>query len=909
MKKFILLWMLSVVTARAQQGEVLVSTEPELPSRAAEQKQFEYRKKALEAQPPGPQRDSQVKQEIQRHLVENKRISMQEQVARKEVISDLKQKWTQVESNWKAECTRHDTAKQQLESLPDGPAKTAQIEAENAAHRNTSKQIAAERNVVHEGVMKQANREVMGGQTGTSNGLNQTAGTSITDPNHRGMNGDFDAGGGYRTTEKAGKILNEIGVKGPNGGPVKITGGVLETAPEFGMTVNAAPGTDRIGSAGHQTQVKVGAQHGETYVSETGGAVNKGPLKDHLATLDSTKKAQHGSNAAPEKLVGGSPEGQVMAKGTLKAANSAGLAPETIEAIAAKNGVKNPGRILDTLAEIKTGRAAIATPEEAASLKKASRDILDAAETKSKTAAAAEVQAKQTQIADLEAKGMKTQAQQIRNEIADYNAKAKATTEAVRGPVEPVTKPGSASSKPGTTLEPEAKVSGGSKLVSGAGLILGVYGIYEGYGKAKEELEAKKQGEPQGALGWTKDKAELAGRTFWHGLGFGGMAEIGTQAGKDAFDQYKKDIAAGKISPNDWQPYLQMKGTALGGGLFAAGKAITYDAARQTGTNLGNAFGEGLGAGMGLFDQLKSARNEKQINEERSKEIYDKLIKGGASTMGAQRAADAVKNGDYTEAKRLDKVLEGKKDAKDHTAAEKAKAYDESLKYLDDLRADVRAYHERLRIRELKEKQAAGTGQKPAPVAAVEEAPANSAVSPEALRDAVSSLAAVGVTPPENGSDAPAVEALQVALADLRTIPPTPETAQTLSSPESPDVRTALEQQAQMEAVAEVTSQIEAGAEGEVDEERRQRIAAENRRRQAIAAEHARRIAIESQRQAAAAAWARLLRESTAQPAVPYRRTPGFQGTTASQGNFSMKEYLKAHGRNEQWQREHGFLK
>jgi hypothetical protein len=663
-KKFILFWMLNVVMARAQQGEVLISTEPELPSRAAEQKQFEYRKKALELQPPGPQRDAQVKQEIQRHLAENKRISMQEQALRKEAISELKQKWTKVEADWKTECARHDARKQQLESLPDGPAKTAQIEAENAAHRNTSKQIAVERNVVHEGVMKQANREVMGGQTGTSNRMGNTKGTAITDPNHRGMNGDLDAGAGYRTTEKAGKILNEIGVKGPNGGPVKITGGVLETAPEFGMTVNAAPGADRIGSAGHQAQVKVGAQHAETYISETGGAVNKGPLKDHLATLDDTKKARHGSNAAPEKLVGGSPEGQVMAKGTLKAANSAGLTPETIEAIAAKNGVKNPGKILDTLAEIKTGRAAITSPEEAAILKKASRDILDAAEVKSKTAAAAEVQAKQTQIAELEAKGLKTQAQQVRNEIADYNAKAKAATEAVRGPVEPVTKPGAASSKPSTTVEPEAKVSGGSKVISRTGLILGIYGIYEGYGKAKEDMEAKKQGDPKGMIGWTKDKAELAGRTLWHGLGFGGMAEIGTQAGKDAFDQYKKDLEAGKISAKDWKPYLEMKGKALAGGLFAAGKAMTYDAAKQSGTNLGNAVGEGLGAAKGLFDQFKSARDEQKTNEARSKEIYDKLIKDGASTMGAQRAADAVKNGDYTEAKRLNKVLEGKKAAK-----------------------------------------------------------------------------------------------------------------------------------------------------------------------------------------------------------------------------------------------------
>jgi hypothetical protein len=142
------------------------------------------------------------------------------------------------------------------------------------------------------------------------------------------------------------------------------------------------------------------------------------------------------------------------------------------------------------------------------------------------------------------------------------------------------------------------------------------------------------------------------------------MAEIGTQAGKDAFDQYKKDLEAGKISAKDWKPYLEMKGKALAGGLFAAGKAMTYDAAKQSGTNLGNAVGEGLGAAKGLFDQFKSARDEQKTNEARSKEIYDKLIKDGASTMGAQRAADAVKNGDYTEAKRLNKVLEGKKAAK-----------------------------------------------------------------------------------------------------------------------------------------------------------------------------------------------------------------------------------------------------
>ncbi|MBN8422293.1 MAG: hypothetical protein J0L73_25485 [Verrucomicrobia bacterium] len=671
MKRIMICWALLSRAVFAQTGEVMVSFESIEAAQQAERQAFQERKAALQQQPASPQRDAQLREEVLKHQAEAKRLSMQQQAARKEVISDLKQKWSKVESDWQSECARHDAAQKQIEKMPEGAAKTAQIEAENAAHRSTSKQIATQRNVVHEGVINQANRDVMGGTSNASNSAKQTAGTTITDPNHRGMNGDFDAGGGYRTTEKAGKILNEIGVKGPNGGPVKVTGGVLETSPEFGMTVNAAPGTDRIGSAGHQAQVKMGAQHGETYVSETGGSLKPGALKDHVATMDHAKKALHGTSAPPETLVGGAPEGQMMAKGALKAANQAGLDPEMVKTIAKQNGVKNPEDILDKLGEIKTGRTTISNADEAAKLQKTTRDILNAAEAKTKTAAAAEVQQTQTKINELEAKGLKAEAQQARNELADYKAKANATTEAVRGPNEPVTKAGGPSepvTKPGgaksVAVEPEAKAASGGRLMKGAGLALGAYGIYEGYKTAKEEMEAKKQGEPSGALGWTKDKAELAGLTLWHGLGFGSMADIGAKAGKDAFDQYQKDIAAGKISPDSWKSYLEMKGKAVLGGLYGGAKAITYDAAKQSGTNLGNAIGEGLGAGKGLFDQLKSARNEKQINEERSKEIYDKLIKNGASPVGAQRAADGVKNGDFTEAKRLNKVLEGKKAAK-----------------------------------------------------------------------------------------------------------------------------------------------------------------------------------------------------------------------------------------------------
>ena len=649
MKHLALLFCLITSMVAAQTGEVMVSYESLDAARAAEQQRFDARHEEIMKQTAGPQRDVQLREEILRHQGEAKRLSMETRGTRQQVVADLKQKWQKVEAGWNSEVTRHESSLKRIESMPEGPAKQAAIQAENNAHRNTSKQLAAERHAVHEGVMKQANRDVMGGASATSNELKQTAGTKISDPNHRGMNGDFDGGGGYRTTEKAAKILNEIGAKGPpdpvtgKPTPVRVKAGVLETTGEFGMTVNAAPGTDRIGSAGHQAQVKVGAAHGETYVSETGGAMRSGPLKDHVATMDNAKKAMHGLEKAPEKIIGPSADGQAMAKGTLKAANQAGLSPEAVENIARQHGMKNPENVLDRLAEIKTGRAPIANADEAAKLQKVARDVLRTSIAQTEKAAAAEVVNRQKNIEMLERNGLREQSQRLRSEVADYNAKAKATSEPVRGLNEPST---------------------GRKVISRAGFLLGAYGIYEGYQKAKEEMDAKKSAEPKGVMGWTKEKAELAAKTFWHGLGFGGMQEIGTQAGKEAFEQYKKDVEAGKVSPNDWKPYLEMKAKAVLGGLFGGAKAITYDAAKQSGTNLGNAIGEGVGAAKGLFDAIKSARAEQKTNEERAKEIHDKLLQKGASPIGAQRAADGVLKGDFTEAKRLNKVLEGKQAAK-----------------------------------------------------------------------------------------------------------------------------------------------------------------------------------------------------------------------------------------------------
>jgi hypothetical protein len=117
------------------------------------------------------------------------------------------------------------------------------------------------------------------------------------------------------------------------------------------------------------------------------------------------------------------------------------------------------------------------------------------------------------------------------------------------------------------------------------------------------------------------------------------------------------------VPKDSWSAYLAMKGKAVFGGLLGGAKALTYDAAKQSGTNLGTAAGEGLGMGKDLLGWLKNVRNEQSNNDALAKEVYDKLIKGGASTVGAQRAADGVRQGDFSEAKRLIKVLEAKKAA------------------------------------------------------------------------------------------------------------------------------------------------------------------------------------------------------------------------------------------------------
>jgi uncharacterized coiled-coil protein SlyX len=660
----------------------------------AEARQYAARKEQiLRSQPPGPQRNLKLRLEYLKYLEESKRLSLQREALRREVISNLKQKWTKIETDWHNECNRHKAALQEIEKLPEGPERRARIERENVHHRSRSQQLAVERNLIHEGVIRQANLDAAGGSPGTSGAIQETCGTKVTDPTYGGMKSDFDGGGGYRTTEKAAKILNEMGVRDSAGGRVQVRAGVLETNPDFGMTINADPGGDRIGSAGHQAHVQQGAHHKETYVSEmVGPAQSNKPLKDYLAVLDHTKKALPGLYENPSALVGDTMEGQAMAKGALKAATQADLPQSTIEAIARKNGIKDPQHLLDRLGEIKSRWSPIESVEEAASLQGAVRDLLSASEAANKAKAAAAVKHTETRIADLEAKGGFQEAQKLRQELADYRTKIKTSNEAlthlektltsgVREPTKTLSTPEQAGPPAGKTtgglgkgeplskpipkggsppVEPEPKAAGGGKLMRGGGLMVSIYGIWEGYETAEKEMAERKQGEPKGLLDWTATQVELAARTFWHGLGFGAMEQLGQQVGREAYEKYLRDIADGKIAKDSLGPYLQMKMQAALKGLYAGVKALTYDAAYNSGTKLGEAIKEGGGLGQDLIKWATDVHGESKVNEERSKQVYDQLIKKGASPVGAQRADDGVKRGDYTEAKRLNKILDGK---------------------------------------------------------------------------------------------------------------------------------------------------------------------------------------------------------------------------------------------------------
>ncbi|MEK7678950.1 MAG: hypothetical protein AAB356_02040, partial [Deltaproteobacteria bacterium] len=355
-----------------------------------------------------------------------------------EDLSQYGRKWDEIKTNWGSELDRHNKTMEDLNKMPPGPKRDGLINQEMAGHREASQDMARQRQEIHDKVIQEANRRTGGGQQ-APDGRNvpearQTEGTKVTDPKHRGMPGDTDAGGTSFQADKVKKVLDDMGIKAP----IKTTPSTVEVGDDFNFTVNKEGKLGRPGSGAHQTQVHVDARNKETYVSEGMNKTQAG--RDHVQVQDHMKKAMGGLKSSPEDLARNPDTARDMVKGTSKTMDH--LSDAEISEIMKKNNISGtPQDFRDRMKAIKEGRAPV-TPENAAQLQQASRDVFDKAGQKTKAKADHDVAATREKINQLEKTGAKQEAQKLREDLVDSLEKIRETgaanKEALRkGPSEP----------------------------------------------------------------------------------------------------------------------------------------------------------------------------------------------------------------------------------------------------------------------------------------------------------------------------------------------------------------------------------------------------------------------------------------------------------------------------------------
>ncbi len=339
--------------------------------------------------------------ENKRYQAKAAELSTKQEAAEKLIAENLKQRWQEVDSGWKAEVKRYDDVRAKIESEYPPPAERSpaqreqcnrRLEAESVAHRQRSTEACAKRDAIHQDFKAEVNRQVEGGNAkGASRPLQDTAGSKATT-----MNGDLDGGAGARTVAKAEKLMNKMGIS------TKRQGGVLEAQGNFNLTINTEGGMGPVGSSAHQTQVRVDAMHKETYVSET---AKMGPeLKAELATLDHSKKAAKGQSAAPAELVGKSELGQSLAKGTFKAVVDSKLPASDIQAIMDLHGIEGtPETFQEKLGNLKTRNSQITSTAEAEQLQAAAADLTKASREHAKRNAQKQLKVNEASATQLEA--------------------------------------------------------------------------------------------------------------------------------------------------------------------------------------------------------------------------------------------------------------------------------------------------------------------------------------------------------------------------------------------------------------------------------------------------------------------------------------------------------------------------
>ncbi|MCA9087095.1 MAG: hypothetical protein KDA90_00505, partial [Planctomycetaceae bacterium] len=232
---------------------------------------------------------------------------------------------------------------------------------------------------------------VVPGRENPSKLITPSSGTRPSQPGYRGGLGDTDAAGGVRAVDHLERIASEMGIKPTDAKTLfQVEPGYVTTDSELQLTAHRSGRLDRVGSNAWQTQIEADALKPETYLSVDMGRNQAG--RSYVAVRDHQSKAQKGLSAPPVDLLPNAGQGvnlegaaklQGMAKGTLKALDTADLSEEALAALIRKNGIgESPAKVRNVLTALKGG-AAIAPDgvglhaENMGDFQNLCRDILD----------------------------------------------------------------------------------------------------------------------------------------------------------------------------------------------------------------------------------------------------------------------------------------------------------------------------------------------------------------------------------------------------------------------------------------------------------------------------------------------------------------------------------------------------
>ncbi len=359
--------------------------------------------------------------------------------AAREDLSTYGRKWEAIQNEWNTEKARHSQRVAEIQKqFPEGPRRSAALEAENARHMSRSRELGTQRNEIHQKVIEEANRRVSSGATEASQKARQTAGTKPGEKGYRGMSGDLDTGAGAKTVDAIDDVLKDMGIKVDK----KVHGGTVEYGGDFNLTVNKEGRMGRPGSGAHQTQIAVDARNPETYVSE--GMAKNQPGRIAVEVQDHLKKGAEALKTPPEKLASNPDLQQKMAKSAHKVMNTGTVSDGELQQILKESGInESPQEFRERMERIKEGRAkpGDVTPENAGKLQEATRRIGEKATETSGRIAEAEIRSTRERIAELERAGTpeaRAKAQKLREQLVDSKTRIEetraATQEKMRGP-------------------------------------------------------------------------------------------------------------------------------------------------------------------------------------------------------------------------------------------------------------------------------------------------------------------------------------------------------------------------------------------------------------------------------------------------------------------------------------------